>query len=128
MSIDFQAEGLLDGLDGPARDARLELLERLASDGYGLDELRDAARDGRLPLVEVERVLGGGVPQHTESDIAEASGLDPDFLQRLWRALGMALGDPSERAFTDADLEAAERVKAFRDAGSTTIASSSSAA
>ena len=29
----------------------------------------------------------------------------------------MAIGDPNERAFTDADLEAAERVKAFRDAG-----------
>jgi len=117
MAIDFQAEGLLDGLDGPAREARLELLERLTDDGYELEELRDAARDGRLPLVAVERALGGGVSRHTESEIAERSGLDEEFLQRLWRALGMALGDPSERAFTDADLEAAERVKAFRDAG-----------
>jgi len=117
MAIDFQAEGLLDGLDGPAREARLELLERLASDGYELEELRSAARDGRLPLVAVERVLGGGVPRYTEREIADRSGLDADFLRRLWRALGMALGDPTERTFTDADLEAAERVKAFRDAG-----------
>ena len=117
MAIDFQAEGLLDGLDGPAREARLELLERLSSDGYELEELRGAARDGRLPLVAVERALGGRAPLYTEGEIAQRSGLDADFLQRLWRALGMALGDPSERAFTDADLEAAERVKAFRDAG-----------
>ncbi len=117
MAIDFQAEGLLDGLDGPAREARLELLERLASDGYELEELRDAALAGRLPLVAVERALGGGVPRYTQAEVAERSGLDSDFLQRLWRALGMAVGDPSERAFTDADLEAAERVKAFRDAG-----------
>ena len=117
MAIDFQAEGLLDGLDGPAREARLELLERLASDGYELEELRDAALAGRLPLVAVERALGGGVPRYTQAEVAERSGLDADFLQRLWRALGMAVGEPSERAFTDADLEAAERVKAFRDAG-----------
>lgn len=117
MAIDFQAEGLLDGLDGPAREARLELLERLSDDGYELDELREAARDGRLPLVAVERTLGGGAARYTQGEIAERTGLDASFLQRLWRALGMALADDDERAFTDADLKAAERVKAFRDAG-----------
>jgi len=117
MTIDFEAEGLLDGLDGPAREARRELLERLASDGYGLDELRDAARDGRLPLVAVERTLGGGEPRYTEGEIAERTGLQVEFLHRLWRALGMALADGDAPAFTDADMEAAQRVKAFREAG-----------
>ncbi|HZI91971.1 MAG TPA: adenylate cyclase regulatory domain-containing protein [Thermoleophilaceae bacterium] len=117
MAIDFEAEGLLDGLDGPARKARLELLESLHGDGYELDSLREAADDGRLALLAVERILGGGSPTRTQQDIAERTGLDIEFLQRLWRALGMALADPDERAFTDADLEAAERVKAFREAG-----------
>ena len=42
--IDFEAEGLLDGLEGEAREARLELLERLAAEGV---PLRGAARGGR---------------------------------------------------------------------------------
>ena len=73
--------------------------------------------DGRLALLAVERILGGGTPTLTQQDIADATGLDIDFLQRLWRALGMALAEPDEHAFTDADLEASERVKAFREAG-----------
>lgn len=117
MPIDFEEEGLLDGLDGPAREARLELLESLHGDGYELDRLHEAVDDGRLALLAVERILGGGSPTCTQADIAERTGLDIAFLQRLWRALGMAIADPDERAFTDADLEAAERVKAFRDAG-----------
>jgi len=117
MGTDFEAEGLLDGLDGPAREARLELLRRLASDGYELEELRAAAGDGRLALLAVERTLSGGTSRYTEGEITERTGLDPDFLKRLWRALGMAVADKEDRAFTDSDLEAAERVKAFRDGG-----------
>ena len=51
MAIDFEAEGLLDGLDGESRDARLRLLEQLERDGVSLDELRDAVNEGRLALV-----------------------------------------------------------------------------
>ena len=33
MAIDFEAEGLLEGVEGEAREARLELLTKLADDG-----------------------------------------------------------------------------------------------
>ena len=33
MSADFEAEGLLAGTEGEARQARLELLQELADDG-----------------------------------------------------------------------------------------------
>ena len=117
MAIDFEKEGLLEGLDGPAREARLKLLEGLASDGFELDELKRAAGEGRLAFVAVERVLAGGDDCYTPGEIAERSGLEQDFLEHLWRALGMAVRDPSETAFTQADLEAAERVRALREAG-----------
>ena len=43
MAIDFEAEGLLDGLpDEQARAARLELLRALEQDGFSLEELRQA--------------------------------------------------------------------------------------
>ena len=35
-TIDFEAEGLLDGLEGEARQARHELLQRLAGEGVPL--------------------------------------------------------------------------------------------
>lgn len=117
MAIDFEAEGLLEGLEGPAREARLELLERFERDGYGLDELRLASEEGRLPLLAVERVIAGGAERFTAQEVAERSELEQDFLERLWRALGMALAGPDARTFTDADMEAAIRAKALRDAG-----------
>ncbi len=117
MAIDFEAEGLLEGLEGPAREARLALLERFESDGYGLEELRTATQEGRLPLLAVERAVAGGEDRYTATEVSECSGLDPVFLDRLWRALGMALADPDERTFTEADMEAAVRTKALRDAG-----------
>ena len=39
---DFEAEGLLGGLQGKAREARLTLLQELAEQGVSLEELRRA--------------------------------------------------------------------------------------
>lgn len=117
MTIDFEAEGLLEGLDEQARKARLELLEKLADDGVPLEELRTATEEGRLALVPVEHVLGGGTERYSAEEIGELTGLDQPFLDRVWRGLGMALAEPTEKVFHEADLEAARRVKAFREAG-----------
>ena len=117
MATDFEAEGLLEGLDGSARRARLELLESLEGDGVTLDELRAATTEGRLPLLPVERIIGGGRERYTIEQLADACGLAPEFLERLWRALGAAVPEAGKPAFTDADLEGAKRVRAFRDAG-----------
>ncbi len=117
MPTDFESEGLLEGLEGSARQARLELLARLADDGFEPDELKQAAREGRLALLLVERVLAGSGERHSANDIAEQTGLEREFLDRLWRSLGMALTDPDEPSFTDSDLEAAERVDSLLAAG-----------
>ena len=71
--IDFEAEGLLDGLEGEARDARLGLLRELEADGVGLDELREAVQQNRLALLPVERVLSGEGPRYTPRQVAEIS-------------------------------------------------------
>ncbi len=115
--IDFEAEGLLDGLDGEARAARLELLERLAGEGVPLEELREAVEGGRLALLPVERAVAGGGARYTPREVAEKVGLDLDVLQRVSAAFGVPYPDPDERAVTEVDLEAAQRVKAFYDAG-----------
>jgi len=117
MAIDFEAEGLLEGLAGPAREARLELLQRFESDGYELEELRTASQEGRLPLLAVERAIAGSGERYTAAEVSERSGLEQEFLEHLWRALGMALADPEVRSFTEADMKAAVRTRALRDAG-----------
>lgn len=115
--IDFQAEGLLDGVEGAAREARLALLEQLAGEGVPLAELREAVAAGRLTLLPVERGLAGTGPRYTPEEIAEISGADPALLERASAALGIPYPQPGERVQTEADLETARRIKAFLDAG-----------
>lgn len=117
MTIDFEAEGLLDGLEGEARAARLGLLERLAGEGVPLEELHDAVEGGRLALLPVERVIAGDGTRYTPREVAELSGVELDLLQRATAALGIPYPDPDERSLTSSDLEEAKRIKAFRDAG-----------
>jgi adenylate cyclase len=115
--IDFEAEGLLDGLEGEARKARRELLERLAGEGVPLEELRTAVAAGRLTLLPVERAFGGAGPQYTPREAAEIAGVELDLLERAAAALGIPYPDPDERSLSEADLEAARRMKTLRDAG-----------
>jgi adenylate cyclase len=115
--IDFEAEGLLEGGEGDACEARLALLKELEADGASLEELREAVTAGRLTLLPVERALSGGGPRYTAREVAEMAELDLALVQRFSAALGVPYSDPDERSLTDQDVEAARRMKAFRDAG-----------
>jgi adenylate cyclase len=118
MATDFEAEGLLDGLeDERQRNARLELLRQLESEGVPLGELRRAVEEGRLALLPVERALEGEGRRYTAQEIAELSGLDRAFQDRVWHALGMALAPEDEKTYDDGDLEAARNAKRFLDLG-----------
>ncbi len=115
--IDFEAAGLLDELEGEAREARRQLLEQLSAEGVPLAELRQAVAAGRLMLLPVERVIAGDGPRFTPREISERTGIDLDLLARFRAALGVPYGDPDERIATGGDLEAAARTKALLDAG-----------
>ena len=116
MGVDFAGEGLLDGLDGDARTARLELLERLEAEGASLDELRGAVRDGLLVFLLAERLVDGP-PRHRLRDVAETAGVPLDLLVALRRANGLPVPDPDAVALTDLDVEAMRTAAAFRAAG-----------
>lgn len=113
----FEAEGLLDGLEGERRADRLALLEELAADGVTLEELAEAVAAGRLALLPVERALAGDGPRYTANEVAEEVGLDVETLLRNTAALGLPTPDPDDRVLTDADVDAAERLRDLRDAG-----------
>jgi adenylate cyclase len=116
-AVDFEAEGLLDGLEGEARRERLALLSDLLAEGVPLEELRSAVAAGRLALVPVEHAIAGDGVRYTAREVAEISGLDLDLLRRFRAALGVPYADPDEPIGTEADLEAARRTKLILDAG-----------
>jgi adenylate cyclase len=117
VEIDFEAEGLLQGTSGEAREGRRRLLEELAADGVSLEELRRAVAEDRLALLPVERLLGGVGPRYTADQVTELSGLDPQVLRFFRQAIGLPAPEHGQVAFTEADLEAARRMMAMMDAG-----------
>jgi adenylate cyclase len=118
VAIDFEAEGLLDGLGNePARTARLELLRTLEREGFTLEELRRAASEDRLALLPVERVLEAEGPRHTLREVAAAAGLELGFLVQARRALGDPAVDPDAPVLTDEELELARHAKVLLEAG-----------
>jgi adenylate cyclase len=116
VRIDFAAEGLLDGLEGDARAARLELLEQLAADGVGVAELRAAVRDGRLLYAGAERAMGGE-PRYSIRQVGERVGIRAEFLMALRRAQGLPVPGPDAVIFSETDIEAARIARRFLDAG-----------
>ena len=117
VAIDFEAEGLLEGASD--RQARLELLQTLEQEGFNLDELLEAAAQDRLALLTVERVLAGEGKLYTREELAEETGLDPDFLDNAARALGVPIRQPGERAITEEEVELSRNAKALLEAGLT---------
>jgi adenylate cyclase len=114
--VDFAAEGLLEGIaDEHARADRIALLEELLAEGVELDELKRAAAEDRLVLLRVERALG--TPQYTARGVSEQAGVPLDLVLRHRQALGLPMPDPDELAFTDDDVDAVQRLRAFVDAG-----------
>jgi adenylate cyclase len=116
-AIDFEREGLLEGVDSKQeRAARIELLEQLVAEGVPLEELKRAVAEDRLALLPVELVFTRDC-RYTIAEVAEKTGLDEDFLRRDQRALGLAQPGRDERFFSDADLDGALTVKGLLDAG-----------
>jgi adenylate cyclase len=117
--LDPEGEGLLDGLEGETRrEARADLLRELAADGATVDELREAIAEDRLTLLPLERAMSDmGEPQYTTAELAKRSGVDESYLLALRRALGLPRTDRHDRHGSERDVEAAETVQAFREAG-----------
>jgi adenylate cyclase len=115
VAIDFEAEGLLHGASD--RQARLDLLQTLEQEGFGLEELREAAAHDRLALLPVERVLAGEGKLYTREELAEETRIDPAFMDEAARALGVPVREPGERAITEEEVELGRNAKALLDAG-----------
>src|SRR3984893_17387779 len=117
-TIDFAAEGLLDGLEGEQRADRLALLEHLARDGVPLHDLRRATANGTVMFLPTDRVLVGPA-RYTSAELAELGGVELEFLVSVRRAMGLPIPEPDEAVYSDAELQSARMVSVARAAGVT---------
>ncbi len=115
-AIDWDAEGLLEGLPPERRGARVALLERLIGDGFQLDELRVAVHDGTLTALPTLLLLGGPA-RYTAREAAATAGLDLDFVLAVRRANGVAVPDADTPSLSEADVAVGVLTKAATDAG-----------
>ena len=114
--MDFEAEGLLEGLEGEDREARVRLLEKLSDAGVSEEELRKAVDEQRLALLPVERALGADRSLSAE-EAADKAGVPVDLLTRHRRALGLPISEDGSNSFSEDDVEAIKDLKRFLDAG-----------
>jgi len=112
--MDFASAGLLDGLEGEERAARLELLGRLSADGVGIDELQAAVAEDRLALLPLDRVLGA---RYSAAEIERNEGIPVELLIRFRRLLGLPTPRPDDKVFSHEDIEAARSTQMFIDSG-----------
>ena len=112
--MDFRKAGLLDGLEGEDLAARERLLERLAGEGFTLEELQAAVHEDRLALLLVERVLGG---RYSAKELEEQTGLEASQMLRIRRLLGLPMPSPEDRVFGEEEVEAANSISLFLESG-----------
>src|SRR5690349_2303380 len=113
---DFEALGLLDGLEGDARRERVDLICWLLDRGFALDHIRrNAAAPFSLPA---RRVIGDDGTYVSARQICEWNGIDLPFLQRIHRAVGLPrYEDPDAVSLLRVDSEAAAQARMMLNLG-----------
>jgi adenylate cyclase len=113
--FDVEASGLLDGLEGKARDERAELIPWLLERGITLEQIRA----GFTPaLLAARRLLGDDGIYVSTRETSEKTGIDLELLERLQRAMGLPrVDDPDAAVYLRADAEAAAYAKRSLDLG-----------
>jgi adenylate cyclase len=113
--FDIEASGLLDGLEGAARNERAELIEWLRSEGFGVEQIRNEVSPMLLPA---GRIVGNDGVHVPARQICDEVGIDLELLEAMQSALGLPRAhDPDAAIHLRADIQAAARVKIFLDMG-----------
>ena len=112
---DIEALGLLDDLQGRARQERAELIEWLLARGFDVDQIRGEFSPMLLPAI---RLIGGDGVLVSPREISESSGVSLELLQRLHRAAGLVgADDPDARLQSRADAESVVAAARLVDVG-----------
>ena len=112
------AEGIVPLRDGewtPAALAQARLVARLRARGHSLDQVRVAAKQGRLAFGYLEDLFPEAEVEHGLADAARATGLEPELIRRVWSAAGFSA--ESLEHLSEDDLALLQRFGAVLDAG-----------
>ena len=95
--------------------AQARVIARMRERGHSLNELRQAARDGRLAFGYVEDLIERSDRTYTRVEAAELSGLEPELIERI---MGL-LGTPTalEGTLTEEDVDAMRGIAEVLEAG-----------
>ncbi|HEX2161447.1 MAG TPA: adenylate cyclase regulatory domain-containing protein [Thermoleophilaceae bacterium] len=120
--------GLIPQLDGsgssawtPAAAAQARVVARLRDRGHTIEQIRQATEDGRLAFGFVEELLPSEDGDASLEDVAEAAGLAPALIERLWSSFGLPGQDLD--AMSDEDVEAMREAAGVLSAGLPLVAS-----
>lgn len=113
--FDLEASGLLDGLEGKARDERAELISWLLERGVTVEQIRGAVAP---MLLAARRIIGDDGTYVSARTASEKAGMDLDLLQRIQREMGLPrVDDPDAAVHMRADVEAATFGQKFIELG-----------
>src|SRR4051812_21514120 len=87
------AEGIVPLRDGewtPAALAQARLVARLRAGGHSLEQVRVAAKQGRLAFGYLEDLFPEAEVEYGLADAARETGLEPELIRRIWTAAGFS--------------------------------------
>ncbi|MFY9920700.1 MAG: adenylate cyclase regulatory domain-containing protein [Mycobacterium sp.] len=108
--------GLLDGLEGDARQERVDLITWLLDRNFSLDHIRGSL--GAPLNLPASRVIGDDGVYVSAREICQSTGIDLEYLQRIHCAVGLPrFDDPHAPNLLRADSEAAAQAEMILDLG-----------
>ncbi len=95
--------------------AQARVVSRMRERGHSLDDLRRAAREGRLAFGYVEDLIPRSERSYTRAEAAKLAGLEEELIERIMALLGTPTA--LEGTLTEQDVEAMQRLAAVLEAG-----------
>ena len=109
-----ELDGKQDGLSASAV-AHARIVARLRERGHSLEEVRRASQEGRLAYGFVEDLFSSDGAAHIPfEEAAEAVGLEPALVERIWSSVGFAMRPDT---LTEEDVQALRYIAAVLAAG-----------
>jgi adenylate cyclase len=106
----------LDGDDWPASAvAHARIVSRLRNRGHSLQEVRQAAQEGRLAFGFIEELFPDQSGKLEVSDVAKQTGLEAGLIERIWSSVGFPIRELDD--LTDDDVQALRYIASVLDAG-----------
>ncbi|MFM9054638.1 MAG: adenylate cyclase regulatory domain-containing protein [Solirubrobacterales bacterium] len=104
-----------DGTWTRAAASQARVVARMRDRGHSLEDLREAAAEGRLAVGLAEDVFADDSEQMTVAEAAERTGVEEEFVERLLDLLGTPVGE--NRTLSEEDRKAIARLASVAEAG-----------